>query len=167
VDGVLYFVREILPLIRLRRPGTNLVIAGRDPAPEIRALGNDAGITVTGTVPDIRRYLWGAKISIVPLRIGGGTRLKIYEAMASRTPTVSTRIGAEGIPAEHPVTIRLADEPADFAQQCLELLDDDYVRIEMAEKAWDMVDQNYSWETVARQFEDLLDEAYEPRSKPQ
>jgi len=93
----------------------------------------------------------------VPLRIGGGTRLKIYEAMAARTATVSTRVGAEGIAAEHPVSIRMADEPAEFATECLALLEDANARGAVADSAWKMVDENYSWERVARQFEAILE----------
>ena len=157
-DGILYFVSEILPLIRQQRPATRLTVVGRSPGPEIQALAAaDPGIAVTGTVPDVRPYLWDAKVSIVPLRIGGGTRLKIYEAMAAKTPTVSTRVGAEGIPAEHPTTIRLADEPRDFAHHCVELLEQGPARDAMAEAAWEMVNRNGSWETVTRQFEERMD----------
>lgn len=158
VDGILYFVHEILPLIRKQRPETTLAIVGRDPSSAILQLAErDPLISVTGTVPDVRPYLWGSTVSIVPLRIGGGTRLKIYEAMAARTATVSTRVGAEGIAAEHPVSIRLADEPAEFATECLALLEDANARGAVADSAWKMVDENYSWERVARQFEAILE----------
>jgi glycosyltransferase involved in cell wall biosynthesis len=159
-DGVVYFVKEVLPRIRQKRPGTTLDVVGRDPGPEMRELARqDPNIRVTGTVADVRPYLWGAKVSIVPLRIGGGTRLKIYEAMAAGVPTVSTRIGAEGLMADHPTHIRLADRPEEFARECLQLLEDPEGRLNMADQAWSMVKQNHSWETVARQWEDLLDDA--------
>ena len=97
-DGVNYFVREILPLIWQRKPDCTLAVVGRAPSPAMLALAQqDSRIHVTGTVPDVRPWLWGASASIVPLRIGGGTRLKIYEAMAAGTATVSTSIGAEGL----------------------------------------------------------------------
>ncbi|MBV8819667.1 MAG: glycosyltransferase, partial [Acidobacteriaceae bacterium] len=87
IEGVQWFVREVLPLIRERRPDCTLAIAGRKPGPAIAALAEqDANIRVTGTVPDVRPFMWGATISIVPLRVGGGTRLKIYEAMAAKLP---------------------------------------------------------------------------------
>jgi len=116
VDGMEYFVQEILPLIRARKPDCTLTIVGREPSPALRKLSErDPLIRVTGTVPDVRPYLWSSRVSIVPLRIGGGTRLKIYESMAARTPVVSTSIGAEGLSGEHGREIALADTPRDFA----------------------------------------------------
>jgi glycosyltransferase involved in cell wall biosynthesis len=160
IDGLLYFVREVLPLIRRQRPSCRLVIAGRDPAPEIRRLaGEDPFIQVTGTVDDVRPFLWKSAVSIVPLRIGGGTRLKIYEAMAARVPVVSTSIGAEGLVAEHPHQIRLADNPSDFAAQCLELLESSALRRTIAASARQLVEENFSWQEVTRKFEDILAEA--------
>src|SRR2546423_1741673 len=98
IDGMRWFRAEILPLIRACRPDCRLSIVGRQPTREILAMAeSDPLIEVTGTVPDVRPYLWRAAVSIVPLRVGGGTRLKIYEAMAARTPVVSTTIGAEGL----------------------------------------------------------------------
>jgi glycosyltransferase involved in cell wall biosynthesis len=157
VDGVLHFVREILPLIRSRRADCSLAIVGRTAPPKIRDLAvHDPRIQVTGTVPDIRPYLWGAAMSIVPLRIGGGTRLKIYEAMAAGAPVVSTTIGAEGLTVHPPVDIRIADTPQDFADRCLELLSDRDLRRQIATAAWEMVTASFSWERVARCFEEVL-----------
>ncbi|HEV3331183.1 MAG TPA: glycosyltransferase [Bryobacteraceae bacterium] len=158
VDGVLYFAREILPLIRRRRPECSLAIVGRTPPPKVKELAErDPKILVTGTVPDIRPYLWGSAVSIVPLRIGGGTRLKIYEAMAARIPVVSTTIGAEGLEIHPPNDIRIADTPEDFAARCLELLDDAADRRRVAGCAWEMVNANFSWEHAARCFEKVME----------
>lgn len=157
VDGVLYFVREILPLIRRRRPDCSLAIVGRTPPPAIAELAQrDPSIHITGTVPDIRPYLWNSAVSIVPLRIAGGTRLKIYEAMAARIPVVSTTIGAEGLAIQPPDDIRIADTPRDFADRCLELLSDSEERKRVAGAAWEMVNANFSWERVSRCFEQIL-----------
>lgn len=157
IDGVLYFVEEILPLIRRRRPDCSLAIVGRTPPAKIAALGaRDPRITVTGTVPDIRPYFWQSAVSIVPLRIGGGTRLKIYEAMAACIPVVSTTIGAEGLDVTHPENIRLADTPEDFANRCLELLENADERARIAARAWDLVATRFSWEHVSRRFEQVL-----------
>jgi glycosyltransferase involved in cell wall biosynthesis len=157
VDGVLYFVREILPLVRRHRPETTLAIVGRTPPPNISQLAaQDPRIQVTGTVPDIRPYLWGSAVSIVPLRIGGGTRLKIYEAMAARIPVVSTTIGAEGLSVHPPTDIRLADTPEHFACHCLELLQSPNVRARLSDAAWEMVNAHFSWEQVARCFETVM-----------
>jgi len=157
IDGIQYFVRSVLPLIRKTRPDCSLVVAGRDPTPEIMALATaDPRIKVTGTVPDVRPYLWGSTVSIVPLRIGGGTRLKIYESMAAKTAVVSTTTGAEGLVIDPPRTIRIADSPEDFAAQCLELLGNEDARNQQVEAAWQMVASRFSWDVIARQFEEIL-----------
>lgn len=157
IDGIRYFVREILPPIRRRRPQTTLAIVGRTPPPAIQALAaGDPRITVTGTVPDVRPYLWGAQVSIVPLRIGGGTRLKIYESMAAGVPVVSTPIGAEGLDVEDPANIRLAGDPQAFANACLELLEDPAARARLSAAAAELVGSRFSWEQVTRAFEAIL-----------
>jgi glycosyltransferase involved in cell wall biosynthesis len=157
VDGVTYFVREILPLIRRRRPKATLAVVGRTPPAKVTQLAaGDARIRVTGTVPDIRPWLWGSAVAIVPLRIGGGTRLKIYEAMAAKIPVVSTTIGAEGLTVNPPVDIRIADTPEDFAAQCVELMESREERARLATAAWEMVSAHFSWEHVSRCFERIM-----------
>jgi glycosyltransferase involved in cell wall biosynthesis len=144
-------------LIRNHRPQASLAIVGRTPPPKIVELAaGDSRIQVTGTVPDIRPHLWGSSVSIVPLRIGGGTRLKIYEAMAAQIPVVSTTIGAEGLSVNPPHDIRLADSPQDFASHCLELLASSELRARQSRAAWEMVNANFSWEHVARCFEEVM-----------
>ena len=161
IDGMEYFVRDILPLIRKKLPDCTLAIVGRTPTPAIQALAErDPKIQVTGTVADVRPWLWGAKASIVPLRIGGGTRLKIYESMAAGTATVSTTIGAEGLDVKHPDNIRLADDPAEFANQCIQLLENDAERERVASAALQLVTTRFSWDVVVSQFEKLLLSAY-------
>jgi sugar transferase (PEP-CTERM/EpsH1 system associated) len=157
VDGIHYFVNEVLPLIRKHRPGCSLSIIGRTPPDSIAALGNrDPLIRVTGTVPDIRPHVWSSKVSIVPLRIGGGTRLKIYESMAARVPVVSTSIGAEGLDVRHAEHIRLADSPDDFARHCLDLLDNTAEHRRQAAAARELVESRFSWDRVACCFETFL-----------
>ncbi len=157
IDGIQWFVDEVLPLIRKRRPDCSLVIAGRRPAPGIQRLAErDSHIRITGTVPDIRPHLWASAVSIVPLRIGGGTRLKIYESMAAKIPVVSTGIGAEGLDIRNGEDIYIAESPAEFAERCLALLDDPAARARMADIAFNLVASRYSWEIVSRKFEELL-----------
>jgi glycosyltransferase involved in cell wall biosynthesis len=157
IDGVLWFVEEVLPLIRKGRPDCSLVIAGRRPTAEIQRLAEkDSRIRVTGTVSDIRPHMWASSVAIVPLRIGGGTRLKIYEAMAAKVPVVSTTIGAEGLDIANGEDIFIADSPAEFAARCLALLGDSAARQRMAESAYHKVASRYSWEVVSRRFEELL-----------
>src|SRR5262249_20677303 len=140
IDGAQWFVREALPLIHARHPECTVAIVGRRPAPEIQKLAEaDSRIRVTGTVPDVRPWLFGALASIVPLRIGGGTRLKIYEAMAARAPVVSTTIGAEGLDVAKGENIYLADSAQDFAARCLSLIENAAERDRVAQAAWNLV----------------------------
>jgi sugar transferase (PEP-CTERM/EpsH1 system associated) len=157
VDGAVWFVRDVLPLVRKRKPDCSVVFAGRRPARAILDLASaDSRIQVTGTVPDVRPFLWGAAVSIVPLRIGGGTRLKIFESMAAGVPVVSTTIGAEGLAVQPGVEILLADDPAPFAECCLRLMDDSAARTRMAQAARERVSSCFSWEAAALAFERLL-----------
>ena len=157
VDAVHWFVQEVLPRIRARRSGCTFTIAGRRPDPAIRKLAaKHSGVRVTGTVADVRPYLWEAAVSIVPLRIGGGTRLKIFEAMAAETPVVSTSVGAEGLDLQDGETISIADSPEAFARYCIELLAHPDAARKMAATAWKMVSSCYSWEVASQQFEQVL-----------
>jgi sugar transferase (PEP-CTERM/EpsH1 system associated) len=157
VDAMRYFVGEVLPLIRRRLPTCSLAIVGRSPSASILDLARaDQLIVVTGTVPDIRPYLWGSSVSIVPLRIGGGTRLKIFESMAANVPVVSTSTGAEGLDLEAPEQIRIADTPQDFADACVALLENPAERARLAATARQLVASRFSWEQVARSFDEIL-----------
>jgi glycosyltransferase involved in cell wall biosynthesis len=158
VDGLEWFVRRVLPLIRRRRPDCSLAVVGRNPTAEVcRVAEGHRYIRVTGTLEDVRPYLWSSAVSIVPLRIGGGTRLKIYESMAAKVPVVSTSVGAEGLDIHDGENIAIADSPQDFAERCLGLLNDSGARRRMARNAWETVAACYSWEVVASKFEKLLE----------
>ncbi len=157
IDGVQWFTGEVLPLIRKEKPDCTFAIVGRAPPKAILELANGDPLTrVTGTVPDVRPWLWGARVSVVPLRVGGGTRLKIYEAMAAGAPVVSTAVGAEGLTVHPPRDIRIADSPAAFADECLRLLNDAGERQAVSAAALDLVRTRFSWASVAQQFEDAL-----------
>lgn len=158
IDGCNYFVNEILPIIRQSKPECSVAIVGRSPASGILEMSKrDPKIIISGTVPDIKPYFWGSSVSIVPLRIGSGTRLKIYEAMAAKTPIVSTSIGAEGLPVTSGKNIFLADTPTAFADNCLKLLNSETLRKSMADTAWQMVSADFSWEHASRRFESILE----------
>lgn len=158
VDAVVYFVAEILPLIRKKLPSARFTIAGRSPDPKVlRAVEGIEGITITGRVDDMRPYLWRNRISVVPLRIGGGTRLKIYECMAAGTPVVSTSIGAEGLRYSDGEDILLADDPQGFADACIRLLTDESVRSAIARRARERAVRELSWDAVSREFEAILE----------
>jgi glycosyltransferase involved in cell wall biosynthesis len=158
VDAVVYFIAEILPLIRKKLPAATFTIAGRSPDPKVlRAVDGVQGITITGRVDDMRPYLWGASISVVPLRIGGGTRLKIYECMAAGAPVVSTSVGAEGLRYSDGEDIVLADNPQSFADACIRLLSDESVRSALARCARARAVRELSWNAVSREFEAILE----------
>jgi glycosyltransferase involved in cell wall biosynthesis len=157
IDGIRWFADEILPLIRQQRPGTSVAVVGRRPSREVEELASRySGVVVTGTVPDIRPYLWGSSIAIVPLRIGGGTRLKIYESMAAGVPVVSTTVGAEGLTCHDGVDILIGDSPDAFAARCVELLSQPEQRRKIACEALRLVTEQFSWEAVTRRFEEIL-----------
>jgi glycosyltransferase involved in cell wall biosynthesis len=157
VDGVLWFADEVLPLIRKQLPQCSVAVVGRKPAREVTKLAErDSAFRITGTVADVRPWLWGSKIAIVPLRVGGGTRLKIYEAMAARTPVVSTTIGAEGLGVTPGENILIADAPDAFADACVRLITDEDERRRMSVAAWEHVSKAHSWDAAASVFEQLL-----------
>jgi glycosyltransferase involved in cell wall biosynthesis len=158
VDAVEYFLSEVLPLIRKRLPETTFTIAGRSPDERVlKAVQGLTGAHVTGRVDDMRSYLWGAKISVVPIRIGGGTRLKIYECMAAGLPVVSTTVGAEGLTYRAGTDIEIADDPRSLADSCVRLLSDDAARHAIAQQALERARKELSWEAVSREFEAILE----------
>ena len=156
-DGMLFFASEILPRIRRSHPGVTLSIVGRAPTPAVQRLAQEAGIDVTGRVDDVRPHVAAATVYIVPLRIGGGTRLKIFEAMSMAKAVVSTTVGAEGLPVTPGTDVCIADTPETFARSVCRLLDhrDERTRIETAARK--LVLERYDWSAVAHDFEDALD----------
>jgi sugar transferase (PEP-CTERM/EpsH1 system associated) len=155
-DGMLYFAREILPRIRQAEPETTLSIVGRAPTPPVVRLAQEAGIEVTGRVDDVRPHVASADAYIVPLRIGGGTRLKIFEAMSMGKAVVSTTIGAEGLPVTNGRDIVIADDPKEFANAVVGLIRDDRNRQQLESAARRLVLDHYDWSAVAHDFESAL-----------
>jgi polysaccharide biosynthesis protein PslH len=155
-DGMQYFVREILPRIRQVEPDATLSIIGRAPTPAVRRLADDAGIEVTGRVDDVRPHIAAGSVYVVPLRIGGGTRLKIFEAMSMGKAVVSTTIGAEGLPVTSGRNIVIADEPARFAQAVVHMIRDVDARRRIEAEARSIVVDRYDWSAVAQDFEEAL-----------
>jgi sugar transferase (PEP-CTERM/EpsH1 system associated) len=152
-DAVTWFATDILPLVRHRVSDASLTIVGRDPTPAIQALAvRVSGITVTGTVPDVRPYLERSALVVVPLRVGGGTRLKIFEAMAMGKAIVSTRIGAEGLPVRDGDELVLADDPPSFAAAVVRLLQDQTMARRLGDAAAARVRQDFGWAAVTQQF---------------
>lgn len=158
LDGMEWFLEEIWPIVRQHRPETTLAIVGRQPPAAFAARARSTpGVTVTGTVPDVRPYLWGSRMSIVPLRIGGGTRLKIYESMGASVPVVSTTIGAEGLHLTPGIHYANADDATGFATQCLNLLSAQSGAPDIAANALSFVTERFGWPVVAAHFERVLE----------
>lgn len=157
VDAVEYFCREIWRSVLAEFPNARFEIVGRNPSPRVQRLASPS-VIVTGTVPSVTDHLRNATVVVVPLRIGGGTRLKIFEAMAMAKAMVSTSIGAEGLDVTHGRHLLLADDPQSFARGILQLLRDPAVRRNYEEAAADLAAQ-YDWSHIARRFADVLREA--------
>ena len=155
-DAVQFFCREILPLIRAAEPDTTFTIVGRSPTPAVRRLAEDHGVEVTGRVEDVRPYLARSAVYVVPLRIGGGTRLKIFEAMSAGRAVVSTRVGAEGLPVEDGRHLLLADTPQDFARSVITLIQDAAARDSIAREARTLVTERFDWAAAALHLESAL-----------
>jgi sugar transferase (PEP-CTERM/EpsH1 system associated) len=155
-DAMQYFCGHVLPLIRADEPDVRLTIVGRAPTPAVRKLAEDAGVHVTGRVDDVRPYVRDAAVYVVPLRIGGGTRLKIFEAMAMGKAVVSTTVGAEGLPVVHGEHVLIADEPHSFARAVVRLIRDVDRRERMGAAARLLVMARYDWSAVAGSLEDAL-----------
>src|SRR4051812_39467228 len=157
-DGMQYFVRDILPRIRQVEPEATLSIIGRAPTPSVRRLAGDPGIEVTGRVDDVRPHVAAGSVYVVPLRIGGGTRLKIFEAMSMGKAVVSTTVGAEGLPVTPGQNILIADEPARFAQAVVHMMRDGDARRRVEAEARRIVVERYDWSAVAQDFEAALEQ---------
>jgi glycosyltransferase involved in cell wall biosynthesis len=154
-DAAMVLLDTIFPLVVRRHPDATVTIVGRDPRPELLARHDDRRVFVTGTVPDVMPYYRTAAVAVVPLRAGGGTRLKILEAMAAGVPVVSTSIGAEGldvVPGEH---LLIADDPEAFAAAIDRLLTAASVRVAITASARKLVERLYDWASIAEQHDDV------------
>lgn len=157
-DGIRWFIDEIWPLARAATPGLVLRVVGRNPTAEIKALSGKNGIEVLGGVPDVRPFMAAASVFVVPLRVGGGTRLKILEALGIRAPIVSTAIGCEGIDVEHGEHLLVADTPAAFAFEMKRVLEEPPLRASLRAKGFDRVAEKYSWDAIGRRVGEIYEE---------
>lgn len=155
IDAMLWFGQEVFPRIQERRPATTLAIVGQRPHPRLEPLRENPSIAITGFVDEVRPYIAGAKIYVAPFRIGGGTRLKLLEAMAMRKAIVSTTVGAEGYPIHSGQEAVLVDDAAGMAQAILQLFEQPQTRFQMGEAAHKFVSANYSWEALIPTMEAL------------
>jgi len=159
-DAMISFIDKVLPIVRVSVPDTTLTIVGRNPSRRLRAVAAaSAGVHVTGTVEDVRPFVARSAVYVVPLRIGSGTRLKIFEALAMARPVVSTTIGAEGLALIPDVHYLQADQPAEFARAVVTLLHDPLRRDSLGRAGRQLVASRYSWAHVAREFEQACESA--------
>lgn len=158
-DAVLFFSKEILPIIWKSRPQAKFYVVGKSPSTAILELAKkDSRIIVTGRVDDVRPFMSQSKVFVVPIRVGGGTRLKILEAMAMEQGIVSTTIGAEGIKHTEGTNILLGDDPKTFAQKVLILLENSAFRKSLAKAGRELVCQTYDWSIIGRDLKRIYQE---------
>lgn len=163
-DAMTHFCEATLPLIRAQEPDVTVSIIGRAPTPAVRRLADIPGVEVTGRVDDVREHIGRGSVYIVPIRIGGGTRLKIFEAMGMAKAVVSTTIGAEGLPVTDGRDVIIADSPEAFAASVVSLLRDPARRVQFERAARDLVVTQYDWSAVAGQLEVALVAAADKRT---
>ena len=156
IDAARYLIKEILPHVRRAIPEMEVWIVGADPVPEVRQLECDY-IHVTGRVPDVSSYYDRSTVSVVPLRAGGGTRLKILEAMALGRPVVSTSIGCEGLDVINGEHLLVADRPEHFSEQIVCLFRDQVLYKKIVTNARRLVENNYDWDSIAGKLMNLYD----------
>lgn len=157
VDAILWFAQQVLPRIREQRPDVRLQVVGMNPHHRLERLGGQAGIEITGAVEDVQPYIYGAAVYVVPLRVGGGTRFKVLEALASGKPMVSTSLGVEGLNLQDGRELLIADEPETFADAVLLLLEDqasggDFCT-ELAGAGRSFVESHFTWEQIVPRLE--------------
>ncbi|MFC1922181.1 glycosyltransferase family 4 protein [Chloroflexota bacterium] len=155
IDALIYFSREIFPIIQSSHPEITLTIVGPNAHACIKALGDIPGIIYTGFVEDLRPQLWGAAVCVVPLRSGGGTRLKILEAMAASLPVVSTSVGAEGLKLLDGKDLLIADTPNVFAETVINMLSNEGLRHRLAQNGLRSVTELYEWKVITPKLEQL------------
>jgi glycosyltransferase involved in cell wall biosynthesis len=155
-DAVRYFLAEVFPLVRRAHPEVKLAVTGSTKGVNLHTLPNREGVTFTGYLPDVKPVIAGSAACVVPLRIGGGTRLKIVQSMALGTPVVSTSKGAEGLAVTPEENILLADTPQCLAEQVLRILDNPDLRSRLSENGRQLIERQYTWDRIAQRLDALL-----------
>jgi polysaccharide biosynthesis protein PslH len=156
-DAIDYFLREIFPLIQTQCPSVKLFITGKLQGVPIDQLPRHEGVIFTGYLDDIRPTLAQSSVNIVPLRLGGGTRLKVLESLAIGAPVVATCKGAEGLEVVSQRDLLIADEPAQFAEAVLQLLQDPALRQTLSRNGQKVVRDKYDWQIIGRQFNHFIE----------
>ena len=157
-EGILWFYKNIWPLIKEKNPLATFCIAGKSPPPEVQAIADsDESVTATGMVDDMRDYYNKAAVVVVPLRVGGGTRLKILEGMAMSKAIISTSVGAEGIEHTDGTDILLKDTPEDFSDAVVTVMNDAALRQKLEKGGRDLVEAKYDWRAVTDKLSDVFE----------
>ncbi|HBB98180.1 MAG TPA: glycosyltransferase [Blastocatellia bacterium] len=145
IDGAINFARNVWPTVRKQKPELVFTIVGRDPSPDVRALSSIEGVEVTGSVDDVRPFYCEAIAAVVPLNVGGGSRLKILEAMAAGVPVVSTKLGAEGLDSSDGENILLTDGPGQIADAVIRIIDDRELEKRLIAGGYALIRERYDW----------------------
>jgi glycosyltransferase involved in cell wall biosynthesis len=163
-DGARWFLRAVYPRIQAHLPSSRFRITGGTNGVNLAALPTASGLELTGYVPDVRPVVARSAVSVVPLRSGGGTRLKILESMALGTPVVSTSKGAEGLDVTHGENILIADDPAELADAVLMVVRDPSLRARLSANGKALVQSRYDWDVIGPMFRDIVEQAVESRT---
>jgi len=157
-DAVMYFLTDMWPQVKSSVPGIKFYVIGRGPTDDILSMAkNDPDIVVTGQVDDVREYLRKLKVFITPIRLGKGFRGKILEAMSMGIPVVTTRLGAEGVPARDRENIVLAESPEEFVRKTSELFKNEKLRQEIGANGRQLVEERFSWQKGVEILEEILE----------
>jgi glycosyltransferase involved in cell wall biosynthesis len=149
IDAVSWFAHQVLPLIRAELPDLRFVVVGRSPTPAVRALDRLPGVAIVGEVSDVRPWFNRCAVYVVPMRIGGGVRLKVLEALAMELPVVATHMGAEGVEGLHSgIQALLADKPAEFAAEVCRVLRDRALAQRLGTAGRALVVERYDWRAI-------------------
>jgi len=165
-DAARVLITEILPKVRLRYPGARVFVVGKNPRPDLIALANqEINVYVTGTVSDVRPYLAVSDLAVIPLTVGGGTRLKLLEAFASRLAVVSTTKGAEGIATAGSKEVAIADSVDKMVEEILSLLDDRQRWSLQVDRAYALVESQFSWQALGKRLPEEISKVLEPPTR--
>jgi len=162
-DGIRWFLQEVFPLVRRQIPDATLTIIGKNPPADfLQAVEQQPGaLTVTGYVPDLAPYLEEAALMVVPVRAGGGMRVRILEAFAYAMPVVTTTVGLEGIAAQDEVEVLIADTPPDFARQVVRLLQNEDLQARLSAQGRALAESHYDWQVVLQKMDRVFHPAQE------
>jgi glycosyltransferase involved in cell wall biosynthesis len=159
-DGVEYFVKSIFPKIKQSLPSVSFTAVGRNPSKNIYKLAEGhPEIKITGTVEDVRPFIAESSLYIVPLRVGGGSRLKILEAMAMGKAVISTTMGVEGLETTPKKNVIIVDKSEDFAQKAIELLNNWELCQSLGSEGRKLIEEKYSWDKIAGKLGEVWEKA--------